>query len=206
MRRSVVAAGRRRSLGQLSPLSTATSVTGAITSLGNLAIAISKLFQGCGQTCVFTTAIANQVQALLLQNLNTYLAQPVHTASLQAAALATFQQCWAQLVAQCETPANQAAGVNCVADREQGACKWQTATAGAWVNGAWVPPGPQVSSGGVCWNWWVGFHDPIANDPTVVPDPAGSSLVSGSSGTVGTSTDFTPLLLIVAVVLGVLML
>ena len=174
----------RHGMGQdstpsINPVQAATAIVGAIASLGQLAIAIAKQFQGCGPTCIFTSAIANQVQALLLQNLNTYLAQPVHYQSIQTAALATFTSCWQSLVQQCETPANQAAGVNCVGDREQGACKWQTATPGAWVNGQWVPPGPQVSSGGTCWNWWVGFHDPIANDPTVVPDPS-PTLASGS--------------------------
>ena len=59
-------------------------------------IAISQLlvgiFQGCGQTCVEASNIANQVEPALQQNLAAYLASPVRTVSMQAAAINNFKQ------------------------------------------------------------------------------------------------------------------
>ena len=48
------------------------------------------------------------------------------------------------------------AGVACIADRQQGACHYQ-------VNGQ-------------CWNWFTGYHDPIANDPQVTLNTASGVL------------------------------
>jgi hypothetical protein len=149
----------------------ATGIGAAVAGAVLLATAIYKEFEGCGQTCVITSDIANRIEPLLLQNLNNYLSSPVHYASLQAAALNNFLTAWNSLYTACNNPSYQQAGVNCIGDRDQGSCKWRTATPGGWSNGVWTPPGSQVQSGGSCWNWWIGYHDPIANDPTVVPDP-----------------------------------
>lgn len=172
----------------------ATGIGAAVAGAAVLAQAIYNLFKGCGQTCVITSDIANQVETLLKQNLQTYVSTPVRYASFQQACLNNFQTAWNSLTAQCGNPSYAQAGIACVSDREQGSCKWMTQTPGGWQNGVWVPPGPQVTSGGSCWNWWIGYHDPIANDPDVQPDPtsagsAGSlsipglpSLPSGTSG------------------------
>ena len=188
---SIAAAGATTTAGILGTLSAlaATSVSLSAVTMGigaavagviALSVAIYNAFKGCGQTCIQASKIANQVEPLLLQNLNTYLAAPVHYASLQAAAINNFQTAWNALVTGCSAQALQQAGVNCIGDRQSGSCKWHTSTPGAWQNGVWVPPGPQVSSGGACWDWWIGYHDPIANDPTVVPDPS-PTLSSGAA-------------------------
>ena len=72
-------------------------ITGPIGAAIAGAIAIAQLlvgiFQGCGQTCVEASNIANQVEPALQQNLAAYLASPVRTVSMQAAFLNNFQHC-----------------------------------------------------------------------------------------------------------------
>lgn len=153
----------------------ATGIGAAVAGAAMLAIAIYNEFKGCGQTCTITSDIANRVEPLLKQNLAAYLAAPVHYASLQAAYLNNFQTAWASLVAACSNPTYLQAGQNCIGDRQQGACHYQTSP-GGWSNGVYTPPGQQ-GSGSACWNWWIGYYDPIANDPTVVPDPSPLSTV-----------------------------
>lgn len=147
---------------------------------------VSKAFQGCGQTCVLSSDVANQIGALLQQNLETYLNSPVHTKTLQAQALQNFDQLWQALVSKCGQIGGQG-GTNCVADRQVGACHWKTSP-GGWnqdAGGNWhyTAPGPS-GSGPDCWNWFVGQRDPIANDPTVVPDVVASPASTASTSTV----------------------
>jgi hypothetical protein len=153
-----------------------------IAGLAAVGIALANIFSGCGQTCVEASDLANQAEPLLLQNLETYLSAPVHYQSLRAAALNNFQLTWNALVSACSNPALGSAGQSCISNRQQGACQWQ-ASPGGWQqqNGVWtyVPWGP-AGSGSSCWNWFIGYHDPIANDPTVVPNPLGVSSTSGN--------------------------
>jgi hypothetical protein len=148
-------------------------VGAAIAGLAALGMALANVFSGCGQICIEATAYANQAEPLLLQNVQQYLAAPVHYASLQAAALNNFQLTWTALEQACSNPALGSAGQNCISDRQQGACHYKTSP-GGWTQGpngwTFTPPGAN-GSGSTCWNWFVGYHDPIANDPTVVPDP-----------------------------------
>lgn len=45
------------------------------------------------------------------------------------------------------------------------------------------------NSGTNCWNWFIGYYDPIANDPTVVPDPVpGAAALSDVLGSTGVSS------------------
>lgn len=158
-------------------------VGAVIAGIAALGVTLANLFSGCGQTCVEATNIANQAEPILDQNLTTYLSAPVHYASLQAAALNNFQTTWNGLVSACSNPQLGSAGQACISDRQQGGCHYK-ASPGGWVqqNGVWVytPWGPE-GSGSSCWNWFVGYHDPIANDPTVVPDPVSSPLSAVSS-------------------------
>jgi len=163
-----------------------------------------------------TTAIANDAEVLMQQNLSAYLASPRSQAD-QAAALQNYDQLWNWLVTNCATPSLADAGVACVDDRQRGACKWDK-PAGSWAQdgtGAWNWTPAGAAGGGVCWNWFVGYRDPIANDPGVVPNEVASASVTGSSsmtltdGTVvtttpsgstvsspgGTSIDITPVLI-----------
>ena len=185
-------------------------ITGPIGAAIAGAIAIAQLlvgiFQGCGQTCVEASNIANQVEPALQQNLAAYLASPVRTVSMQAAFLNNFQTAWNALTQACGNPSLQTAGKNCISDRQQGSCAYKT-TPGGWTQGTdgtctYTYPGAN-GSGTACWNWWIGYHDPIANDPCVVPDSAVLSSPSTSSaiGTTGSaiataSADYTPLVLI----------
>jgi hypothetical protein len=101
----------------------------------------------------------------------------------------------------CGQPSLGQAGQNCITDRERGACKYQTSgcalstgTPPVWGCGA-------NGSGNQCWNWFIGYRDPIAND-TPNPNPAPSlsnavqSLFSGSSGTFSLSNLVLPGLLV----------
>lgn len=122
----------------------------AIAGLTAIGIAIAAQFKGCGQTCVQTTQIVQQVEPLLLQNLNNYTGAPIHYASLQAAALNNFDTAWAAVVQACNQVGGQG-GAGCISDRQQGACHIK-------------------NSDGSCFNWFIAYRDPIANDQFVVPD------------------------------------
>jgi hypothetical protein len=214
---SLVAAGASATtgiLGTLAAVAAGTSVAGpiglAVTALVTIGVLLMKVFSGCGQTCVEATDIANQVEPVLLQNLQQYLAAPVHYASLQAAALNNFNTAWQGLVQGCGSGAlaTTQAGENCIANRQQGSCAYKTSPGGwqqdASGNWSYVYPGAN-GSGTACWDWFIGYHDPIANDPTVVPDPVAgtsSSSSSASSSTTGTAAGSFPwpLLIVAAVV------
>ena len=165
------ARGMGQSAGQF--LSVAGSVapfTGPAAPFVSLGVALTgllmKVFSGCGQTCVLASNEANQVEQYLQKNLALYQASG-HTHSEQAAALANFDNAWSVLEQYCGNPQLGNAGHNCIADRQAGACKWKN-------DGAGGPAG----SGSICWNWFVGYRDPIANDPNVVPDPSPVSTVA----------------------------
>jgi hypothetical protein len=167
-----------------------------IAGIAGLGVAIANAFAGCGQTCVEATSIANQVEPILDQNLQTYMSAPVHYASLQAAAVNNFNTAWSSLVSACSNPQLAAAGQHCVSDRQSGACTWK-ASPGGWTqgsDGAWTyTPWGAAGSGTACWNWFVGYLDPIQNDPTVVPDPVapGSTVSAGLLSDVGINANTT---------------
>lgn len=160
-----------------------------------IGVALSDLLSGCGSTCTEATAYANQAEPLLLQNVQAYLAEPVHYASVQAAYLANFDSTWNWLLGACGNPALGSAGQNCISARQRGACVSKNATPGGWqqVNGVWqyqFATGP--NSGSNCWNWFIGYRDPIANDPTVVPDPVpGASALAPLLSSIGLSPSST---------------
>lgn len=168
---------------------------GAIASaIAEVGVAISDLWSGCGNTCTEASDLANQTEPLLQENLAQYLAASPRYASMQSAALANFESAWNSLVSGCSNPALGSAGQNCISERQQGACYYQTSP-GGWSqeNGEWVYTYPGANgSGSSCWNWFVGYHDPIANDPAVVPDPVpGASTVSSLLSSVGIPTGTT---------------
>jgi len=170
-------------------------VGAAIAGMISLAGVIANMFSGCGQTCVEASDIANQVGDYLEQMLDTYMAAPVHYASMQAAYIQNFNSAWNSLVQACSNPQLQAAGQRCVTDRQRGACTWK-ASQGGWQGNTYVPWGPS-GSGSACWNWFVGYLDPVANDPTVVPDPspvtaAGSAIATDVSSAVSSLTSALP--------------
>lgn len=160
-------------------------VAAAVQAATAVAVAIETLFSGCGATCTQATTIANQVANLLQQNLTGYMSLPQpHYASVQAYYLSIFDQTWAQLMQACGNPQLAAAGQRCITDRQAGACTWK-ASPGGWTQGSdgtWTYQGyGAAGSGSACWNWFVGYRDPIANDPTVVPDPVATTNPDGST-------------------------
>lgn len=188
----IAATGAGATTSILVGLSVINPVVGAVVG-GLVAIAsqIASMFGGCGQTCVQASNIANQVEPVLKQNLQQYLAASPRYASLQKAALNNFDTAWAALVQACSNPQLQKAGQNCVADRQQGACHYKTSP-GGWNGTTYTAPGAN-GSGSACWNWFVGYRDPIANDPNVVPDPvtaAASSISSEVSSIASSGTLF----------------
>jgi len=183
------------------------AIAAAIGAFGTL---ITQVFSGCGQTCVQASNLANQAGSILGQAFNTYMAAPVHTASAQQAFLQLFNQTWAQLEQACGNPALGQAGMKCISDRERGACTW-TASPGGWnqdpATGAWTYTfWGAAGSGTSCWNWFNGMYDPIANDPTVVPDSNPVSLAEAGVSSLlnGTTFDWQPLLIPAALALAAL--
>jgi hypothetical protein len=148
---------------------------------------IAKIAEGCGQSCIEASDYANQIEPLLQQNLQAYTSTPAgqRTTSMQQAAINNFNASFSQLVSECQSVGGEG-GTNCIADRQAGGCKWK-ATPWAWnADGSFTPAGA-AGSGSTCWNWVYGYHDPIANDPYVVPDPTPSASSVVSSLTSGTT-------------------
>jgi hypothetical protein len=128
--------------------------------VAGVALALTAWFNRKGpRQKIQTTEIVNELEPMLLNNLNAYKAGP-HTVSSQAQALAVFDAVWDAMVEACRQEQYGEPGKRCVSDRQAGACEWKDA--------------------GECWNWFVGYRDPIANDPNVVPDPTVSETVSES--------------------------
>jgi hypothetical protein len=131
----------------------AAPIAAAVAGLVAVGLAIANEFQGCGQTCIRATDIANKLQIYWQQNLDTYMNAPVHFYSLQQAALNNFQFGVEAMTKACGDPSLGDAGVRCINER-----LIPTACAIKDANGG-------------CHNAWIDFYDPIKNDPHVVPDP-----------------------------------
>jgi hypothetical protein len=160
-------------------------------ALAGVTFAVTKLIanSGCGPTCIRSTQYANQAGDLMAKNLNAYLALPApRSRTAQTVAIQNFDSLWAQLVNLCTNDpelAGTTAGRNCIADRQAGACKWR-ASPGGWsqsTDGTWSYRGwGAAGSGSDCWNWFVGFRDPIQNDPVVVDDTQVGAAAPAASG------------------------
>jgi hypothetical protein len=150
-------------------------VGAAIAAIGFAIDAI--LNSGCGNTCIITSDWANQAEAQLQQNIAAYFAIPTpRPLSAQQAALGNFLAVWNYLVSQCSNPQLGAAGQACITDRQAGACHWKQPASS-------VPPWGTPPAG-ACWNWWNGYHDPIANDPDVYND---GGVLTGTAASAATS-------------------
>ena len=189
---SIAATGATATASILVALGTVAGPVGAaVAGLAAIGIGIANLFGGCGQSCVVATQIDNRFADLLAQNLNTYMASPVHYRSLQLAGLNNFDTLWGGFQQMCS---NAAVLQKCVADRQAGACHFHVApfgwnqAAGGWT---YVNSGPD-GSGSVCWNWFTGMRDPIANDPTVVPDPSPAATLAAAGSSVLSTLGLNP--------------
>ena len=122
------------------------------------------LHSGCGEACIVTSQWANQAEVFLQKNLSEYQAIPApRPKSVQRVAMANFQVIWNRLVEQCSQPGLSTAGRNCIADRQEGACKWKDAS-------------------DQCWNWWSGYYHPIADDSQVYDDSAAAGITGAVAG------------------------
>lgn len=159
-------------------------------AIAGISVAIEAILNsGCGQTCVETSEWANQAETYLEKNIAQYFAIPApRPQAVQQLALANFQAIWNQLNKLCSQPGTGNAGVRCISDRQDGACKWK-------ATGQQYPGGPAP---GACWNWWNGYFYPIANDPNVTT--ASSTLASAAGNLVSgvTSSGISPVWLIAA--------
>lgn len=148
----------------------------AIVGVTIAIVVLLRAAQGCGQTCIVTSQWANEAEDLLKKNLAGYLALPTpRPRSAQNTALSNFNVVWARLQQMCGEPATGDAGRRCIADRQQGACKWQ-------------------DSSGQCWNWFAGYHDPIASDLNVADDSVAAQ-VSGAWRSAALGGELLPLAL-----------
>lgn len=107
---------------------------------------------------VQTSNIANQIESNLKANLNAWksLDPNMKYRSVQAQALAAFDEEWNRLVAACSSSQYGEPGQRCINDRNRGSTH-------VWPNG---------ERG----DWFMWYRDPIANDPQVKEDTITSSI------------------------------
>ncbi len=187
----IVAAAAAPAVASILGMSVAVAVPvigAAIVGVTFAVIGLIQLAKGCGQTCIVTSQWANQAEDVLKRNLAAYMALPApRPLSAQRAAMANFHAVWNQLQELCGQPGTEAAGVRCITDRQEGACKWRDAQ-------------------GECWNWFSGYLEPIKNDANVRDDTTVVAQVEDSLGSalasVGINTK-SPLLLPIALAAGV---
>ncbi len=162
-------------------------------ALVGVTILVTELIKnsGCGQTCIQTSQWANQAADALQKNSDAYFALPVpRPLEAQLVALQNFDAIWAQLKQMCGDPQWGDAGRRCISDRERGACVWHQNRSGGH---------PGEPAMGECWNWFVGYRDPIANDPNVGSAASGAldSILGNDAG----GSSILPLLAIAGLVL-----
>lgn len=148
---------------------------------------------GCGQTCIESTQFANQANAALEQNIETFFAPRMISGtydptiplgiSTQQAGLYNYATLWNWLVSPqaCGNPALGSAGQKCISDRQAGACTWTQPASS-------VPPWGTPAAG-ACWNWFNGYRDPIANDTNVYDDSSEiQAVLNGTASSTATAT------------------
>lgn len=173
--------------------SLAVPIVGAVFA-GVLAGVEAILNSGCGQSCVITSNWADDAEQVLQKNAAAYfsLATP-RPASAQTQALSVFDQVWQYLYSNCNNAQLGTAGVNCIKDRQAGGCKWKM------TNQPQYPLGPVP---GDCFNWFVEYRDPIANDPNVISDVEYDAQNAGASVSQLVAGWNLPVWLLLAVALG----
>lgn len=131
---------------------------------------------GCGESCIAASNDANSVEAALKANLQAFLSGQID----QATALGNFNALWLQLQQLC-AQIGGSAGQNCISDRQEGACHYQTSP-GGWSQDAsgwkYSAPGPN-GSGSACWSWFTGYRDPISTAPAAAAPSSGVPSLSG---------------------------
>lgn len=149
------------------------AAVGGLVMVGAAIAGALHIGEGCGATCIQATNVVNSAEPTFKMNVDYYEQGKID----QTTALDNFNQMWTAIQQSCGAIPG-AAGQNCISDRAQGSCKWQ--------------------DNGQCWNWWVGYHDPLLQ-PATTPYSGGSG-----SGVVSSLTS-SPALLVGAGLLVVAM-
>lgn len=142
----------------------AAPIAAIVVGIAAIGVSIANQFHGCGQTCIAASQIADKVEVYLKQNKDAYLSASPRYRSLQLAALNNFDLAAKAMNQACGDPALGDAGQRCISER--------------LVRGGSAPWCP---TGTGC-DWYILYRDPIANDSTVVPDPAEASSYTSSLG------------------------
>lgn len=148
--------------GTAAPAWAALAIPVVGAAVAGITIALTMLLNRKGpKQKVATTQVVNEIEPLLKQNVEGYLAGPPSDGAY-AQALENFDGAWQWVLENCDTPAMGEPGQRCINDRKKGACKFK--------------------ENGECWNWFVGYRDPIANDPR---RKAGAGAGSGAGAGAG---------------------
>ena len=159
------------------------AVAGLVAAGAAIASALG-VGSGCGQACINASNIVNQAEPTFKANLDAYENGTID----QATAISNFNQMWVAIQQACAgIPGG--AGTNCVADRQQGACKWKATS----------QPYPSSPAVGECWNWYSGYYTPLTYPPVNASVSSTSSVGSSVSDLVSTVSS-NSMLMIVAVV------
>jgi hypothetical protein len=151
------------------PAAPVVAAVGALVALGSQIAGALHIGEGCGTTCIQATNVVNSAEPTFKMNLDAYEAGTID----QPTAQSNFQQMWTAVQQSCGAIPG-VAGQNCIGDRQEGSCKWKDK--------------------GQCWNWFVGYSDPLGK-PATVP-------YSGvSTGSIVSDLTNNPMLLVGGVLL-----
>jgi hypothetical protein len=158
-------------------------VAGLIAAAAQIAKAL-KVGYGCGPTCQQATQIVNSAESTFNQNVDEYESGGID----QATAINNWNGMWGAIQQACGAIPG-AAGRDCVSDRAAGSCKWKQTAVGASKG---YPGVPKV---GECWNWDLGYHQPLLL-PALVPYGGVTGNLTGSLNSVVSDLTNNPMLLI----------
>jgi len=168
---SAAAGGATSLAGAMVAAGAITGPVGAIigAGVGLIASIVNTFFQP-NYNKIAASNDVNQIEPYLKQNLQAWLSLPNSQkfASVQAAAVTTAQSWIAKMQQLCgQVPGS--AGQNCISQRTPGGCGFHVAQPYGWINGTFVPSGPNDPTGQYCWDWGY-YVDSISQDPNVIPD------------------------------------
>jgi hypothetical protein len=157
------------------PVGVVMAAVGALVALGSTIAGALHIGEGCGPTCIQATNVVNGAEPTFKMNVDAYEAGTID----QSTAVSNYQQMWNAVQQSCGAIPGTA-GKDCVGDRQAGACKWK--------------------SNGQCWNWDIGYHQPLLQ-PATVPYSGGPTSVDGAAGSIVSSLTSNPMLLVGGVLL-----
>lgn len=136
--------------------------------------------------------IVDQIEPKLQENLAAYFSGP-RTRASQAQALHNFDAAWEAMQQALRNSRLGSAGERGILDRQQGACAWK-ASCTRKIDGICVDY--ELDPNGECWNWFVGYRDPIAKDPKPEQQQQQRQEVAASGGFLGFGGGNSALLLL----------